>query len=394
MAGPATARPTPSAPGSRRRPPPPPPPTDPARAPRHAARRVRPRRPRTSSAGPAGGSGFLTVRDLLFHLPRRYDDLREMRKLGDLAWVEDGTVVSRAGPRRRHPRRGVVPAPRPADDRGPRGRDRDRSRRPGSGAGSSSAGCIPGDRVIVSGKLKHFGRKLTLDNPDFQPEGREDELLHVGRIVPVYRLTAGLTANAPPDRDARGARPGRRRTTRSTCRRRSRASEELVGDRARRSRRPTTRRRSRVATRRSGGSPSTSCSRSSSGWSARRRQRGRDAARADRRRRRRRRRRSARARRRLARRGSSAATVELTPDQDAAIDDDPRRPRPRRRRCSACSRATSARARRPSRPMRWRRRRGPGCRARSSPRRTSSPGSTTATLAVAARGRGASRSSC
>ena len=38
--------------------------------------------------------GLTTVRDLLFHLPRRYDDLREMRKLGDLAWVEDGEVIS------------------------------------------------------------------------------------------------------------------------------------------------------------------------------------------------------------------------------------------------------------------------------------------------------------
>src|SRR4029079_4841282 len=38
--------------------------------------------------------GLENVRDLLFHLPRRYDDLREMRKLGDLLWVEDGTVVS------------------------------------------------------------------------------------------------------------------------------------------------------------------------------------------------------------------------------------------------------------------------------------------------------------
>ena len=37
---------------------------------------------------------FYTVRDLLFHLPRRYDDLREMRKVGDLGWVADGTVVS------------------------------------------------------------------------------------------------------------------------------------------------------------------------------------------------------------------------------------------------------------------------------------------------------------
>src|SRR4029079_15198613 len=53
---------------------------------------------------------------------------------------------------------------------------------------------FPGAEIIVSGKLKRFGRNLTIDNPDFQPVGREDELLHVGRIVPVYRLTAGLTA--------------------------------------------------------------------------------------------------------------------------------------------------------------------------------------------------------
>jgi ATP-dependent DNA helicase RecG len=38
--------------------------------------------------------GFYTVRDLLFHLPRRYDDLREMKNLGDLVWAEEGTVVS------------------------------------------------------------------------------------------------------------------------------------------------------------------------------------------------------------------------------------------------------------------------------------------------------------
>ena len=38
--------------------------------------------------------GIETVRDLLFHLPRRYDDLREMRRLGDLVWAGDGEVVS------------------------------------------------------------------------------------------------------------------------------------------------------------------------------------------------------------------------------------------------------------------------------------------------------------
>ncbi|HEY4226837.1 MAG TPA: OB-fold nucleic acid binding domain-containing protein, partial [Candidatus Limnocylindrales bacterium] len=137
--------------------------------------------------------GLLTVRDLLFHLPRRYDDLREMRKLGELVSVEDGTVVSahvtvvdvrvEASFRRRVQRTIAV-----LEDE----------------TGSIEATWFgrrfierrlhPGAQVIVSGKVKHFGRKRTLDNPDFQDEGRDDELLHVGRIVPIYRLTAGLTA--------------------------------------------------------------------------------------------------------------------------------------------------------------------------------------------------------
>jgi ATP-dependent DNA helicase RecG len=135
--------------------------------------------------------GLETVRDLLFHLPRRYD---EMRKLGDLAWVDDGEVISarvgvldirvEASFRRRVQRTiAVLEDETGTIDATWFGR-RYIERR-----------LHPGDRVIVSGKLKHFGRKRTLDNPDFQPEGAEDELLHVGRIVPVYRLTAGLTAN-------------------------------------------------------------------------------------------------------------------------------------------------------------------------------------------------------
>ncbi len=137
--------------------------------------------------------GLNTVRDLLFHLPRRYDDLREMRKLGDLMWLEDGTVISarvtvadlrvEASYRRRVQRTiAVLEDETGSIDATWFGR-RYIERR-----------MFPGQRVIVSGKLKHFGRKRTLDNPDFQPEGNEDELLHVGRIVPVYRLTAGLTA--------------------------------------------------------------------------------------------------------------------------------------------------------------------------------------------------------
>jgi ATP-dependent DNA helicase RecG len=137
--------------------------------------------------------GFLTVRELLFHLPRRYDDLREMRKLGELRGIEDGTVVSarvtvadvRVEPSfRRRIQRTVAQF---EDDTGS-------VEATWFGRRFIERRLFPGADIIVSGKLKHFGRKLTLDNPDFQPVGAEGEMLHVGRIVPIYRLTAGLTA--------------------------------------------------------------------------------------------------------------------------------------------------------------------------------------------------------
>jgi ATP-dependent DNA helicase RecG len=137
--------------------------------------------------------GFLTVRELLFHLPRRYDDLREMRQLGELGWVEEGTVVSarvRVADVRVEPsfRRRVQRTIAVFED------DTGTVEATWFGRRFIERRLFPGAEIIVSGKLKRFGRKLTLDNPDFQPVGRDDELLHVGRIVPIYRLTAGLTA--------------------------------------------------------------------------------------------------------------------------------------------------------------------------------------------------------
>ncbi len=136
---------------------------------------------------------FYTVRDLLFHLPRRYDDLREMRKLGELGWEPDGTVISAqatVGDVRVEP--------------GFRGRTQRTIARLEDETGSIDATWFgrrfierrlqAGGEIVVSGKVKHFGRRLTLDNPEFQVVAEDTAMLHAGRIVPVYRLTAGLTA--------------------------------------------------------------------------------------------------------------------------------------------------------------------------------------------------------
>ena len=136
---------------------------------------------------------WYSVRDLLFHLPRRYDDLRQMQQLGDLVWVEEGTVVSarvriadiHVEPTfRRRVQRTVANL---ADETGT-------AQATWFGRRFIERRLKAGDEVVVSGKVKRFGRTLTFDNPEFQRADGDAEVLHAGRIVPVYPLTAGLTS--------------------------------------------------------------------------------------------------------------------------------------------------------------------------------------------------------
>jgi len=137
--------------------------------------------------------GWYDVRDLLFHLPRRYQDLREMQHLGDLGAMDDGVVVSaqvrvvdihvEASWRRRIQRT----VARLADDTGT-------VKATWFGRRYIERRLHAGDEIVVSGRLKRFGRDLLIDNPEFQEVGADGQVLMAGRIVPVYRLTAGLTA--------------------------------------------------------------------------------------------------------------------------------------------------------------------------------------------------------
>ncbi len=146
--------------------------------------------PGAAALGRVGGRvGLRSVRDLLLWLPRRYDDLRRVYDLGSLRFVEPDTVVSvrarvvtlREGrtARRRLP---VVTATL-AD---------------GTGAAEAQwygrqyvqKRLAPGQEYLFSGKLRKRGFGILVDNPAFQPP--DGDLLHVGRIVPTYGLTAGL----------------------------------------------------------------------------------------------------------------------------------------------------------------------------------------------------------
>jgi ATP-dependent DNA helicase RecG len=135
--------------------------------------------------------GIETVRDLLFHLPRRYDDLRELRHLGDLHDLPDGTVVSarvrvtNVTVQQTWRRRVQVTTAFLVDETGT-------AEASWFGRRYIERRLHAGDEIVVSGRLKHRGFSPVIDDPDFQPAG--GSLLHAGRIVPVYRLTSGLTA--------------------------------------------------------------------------------------------------------------------------------------------------------------------------------------------------------
>jgi len=148
------------------------------------------RLPGAAALGRVGGRvGLATVRDLLLWLPRRYDDLRTIYEIAAPRFVEPDTVVSararvtsvregRTARRRTHVVTAVL-----ADGSGT-------VEAQWYGRQYVERRLVPGAEYLFSGKLRKRGFGLLLDNPAFQvPDG---DLLHVGRIVPTYSLTAGL----------------------------------------------------------------------------------------------------------------------------------------------------------------------------------------------------------
>ena len=136
--------------------------------------------------------GIGTVRDLLTTFPRRYDDLREFTPLGRLAELDSGTPVTVRATveslrvertfRRRVQRTIAILR-----------QERDEVEAVWFGRRYIERQISEGDRLVLSGKVKQRGWRPQLDNPEFQRDDGGD-LLHAGRIVPIYRLTRGVTA--------------------------------------------------------------------------------------------------------------------------------------------------------------------------------------------------------
>jgi len=133
--------------------------------------------------------GVTTVADLLTYLPRRYEDRREITLIADLAGGTSATISARVTDLRVEKtwRRGVQRTIATLVDESGAidaiwyGR-RFIERRLGVGT-----------EIVATGRVKAMGWTKQLEAPEFSPLGGGDQV-SAGRIVPIYRLTRGVTA--------------------------------------------------------------------------------------------------------------------------------------------------------------------------------------------------------
>jgi ATP-dependent DNA helicase RecG len=132
--------------------------------------------------------GLRNLGDLLWHLPRRYDDYSQLKTINRLWYGEEITII------------GAVDEIHIRSTRG--GQMKLVEGVISDGTGSLRVTWFnqpwiaeqlrPGRAVVLSGRIDQYLGRLTMNNPEWEPLERQQ--LHTNRIVPVYPLTAGVTA--------------------------------------------------------------------------------------------------------------------------------------------------------------------------------------------------------
>ncbi|MEW6568295.1 MAG: ATP-dependent DNA helicase RecG [Chloroflexota bacterium] len=129
-----------------------------------------------------------TLGDLLWHLPRRYDDYSQLKTINRLWYGEEVTVIAAVDDIALRPTRGgkMTLVEATVSD--------------GTGALRVTwfnqpwiaERLRPGQPVVLSGRVEQYLGRLTMNNPEYEDVDRRQ--LHTNRIVPVYPLTSGVTA--------------------------------------------------------------------------------------------------------------------------------------------------------------------------------------------------------
>lgn len=132
--------------------------------------------------------GIRTVADLLLHFPRAYEDRRCVTEIGDVAEGDTVTVIGEVVSARpiRLRRRQSLAVAEIEDASGS-------IKATWFGRGFLARAFKPGTRLVLTGQVGQY-KGLALKNPDYEivSDGERSDSF-VGRLVPVYPLTEGLT---------------------------------------------------------------------------------------------------------------------------------------------------------------------------------------------------------
>ena len=131
--------------------------------------------------------GVETVEDLLYLFPRRHNDFASMRKIAELQPGEEQTVAvtvweaseTRHGPKRRSTQAVL------GDDTG-------NVRAIWFNQPYLARTFRPGTPLVISGKVNVFRGSFVFESPEYELLQGQEELVHTGRLVPVYPTVDGL----------------------------------------------------------------------------------------------------------------------------------------------------------------------------------------------------------
>ncbi len=130
--------------------------------------------------------GVETIGDMLQLYPRRYDDYRSLKTINQLEYGEEVTIIGTVwDTHARETRRGGTIVTSTLSD--------------GTATIQASWFNQPwladklksGSQIVISGKVDQYLGRLVFQSPEWEP--LDKQLVHTGRLVPVYPLTQGIT---------------------------------------------------------------------------------------------------------------------------------------------------------------------------------------------------------
>jgi ATP-dependent DNA helicase RecG len=130
--------------------------------------------------------GVGTIGDILELYPRRYDDYRSLKTINQLEYGEEVTIIGTVWDTHVRKSRSGMPII---------------TSTLGDGTGTIQVTWFnqrwlvdklkPGTQIVISGKVTQYLGRLVFQSPEWEP--LDKQLIHTGRLVPVYPLTQGIT---------------------------------------------------------------------------------------------------------------------------------------------------------------------------------------------------------